>query len=326
MNGNIQIDNLCKKYAGGIVALQPTSVAIPTDQAVGIIGENGSGKSTFIKLLSGYLKPDSGSVQFKGLSPFRQAAHFRRKLGYLAQDTQLDPEMTGHETLALFAAFYAINGQKQKQRIQELGKEYGLEEHLHQTIKRYSGGLRQRLHLALSLVHDPDFLILDEPTNALDAAGKKMLWQQIRRRAKQGRTTLIVSHDLFDIEKHCDHILLFHQGKLLLEGPPRQLVEQDNAYRLVYFVDGKIEQSKLQTQFLGLPGIRRMDVGRDQILFSIDNQFEDMDQQIQRMLQQTGLTILESRKRKTDLSTLYFNLTGSTGEQKQKGKKKRRNR
>lgn len=319
MGQEIQVQNISKSYPGGIVALQPTSVTIPLGKVIGIIGENGSGKSTFIKLLAGYLKPDSGSIYFNGLSPFQNPGQFRKQLGYLSQDTQLDPEMTGYESLALFAALYGINGHKQRQRIQQLTVAHHLENHIHKTIKGYSGGLRQRLHLAISLIHDPTYLLLDEPTNALDAAGKKMLWQQIRNRSEQSRTTIIVSHDLYDIEKNCDYLLFFHQGELILQGPTRQLIEQDNSYRLAYFFDGKVNREKLKSQIASIKGIRRMDLDKDQILFSIDNQQEEMDEQLQQLLNQCGLRILESRKRKTDLSTLYFNWTGRTGEQKPKG-------
>lgn len=325
MPQEIQISHLSKKYPGGIVALQPTSVTIPSDQAIGIIGENGSGKSTFIKLLAGYILPDQGTISFSGLSPFHHVTSFRKKLGYLSQDTQLDPEMTGYESLALFSAFYGINGQKQKQRIEKITAAYGLEEHLHHTIKKYSGGLRQRLHLAISVIHNPDYLLMDEPTNALDAAGKKMLWQQIRQRSDYGRTTIIVSHDLSDIEKNCDYLLFFHSGKLVLHGHPRQLIEQDSSYRLIYFIDGQINREALASKVKTLPGIRRMDICKDQVLFSIANQYQGLDRELQQWFHQEGLSILESRTRKTDLSTLYFNITGITGESMpQTGRKNKR--
>lgn len=322
MKGEILIQNISKSYPGGKVALKPTSVTIPADKAVGLIGENGSGKSTFLKLLAGFLSPDSGSVLFNDLSPFYEATKFRKELGYLSQDVQLDPEMTGYESLALFATFYGINGSKKQQRIGQLKTEFNLEDHLHKTIKSYSGGLRQRLHLAISLIHDPAFLLMDEPTNALDASGKKMLWQQIRKRSELGRATIVVSHDLYDIERTCDHLLFFHQGKVVLKGATKKLVEQDNSHRLIYFIDGKIDQDQLRSEITLLKGIRRMDISKDQILFSIDNQYEGIDLQLQEILQQQGLQILESRKRKTDLSTLYFNITGQTEEQKQKGNRK----
>lgn len=329
MEKGIEVRNVSKKYPGGVVALQPTNVTLPSGRAIGIIGENGSGKSTFLRLLAGYLTPDTGSITINGLSPFNDTRTFRRHLGYLSQDTQLDPEMTGFESLALFAAFYGINGQARRTRIQQLSQAYALEDHLRKTIKQYSGGLRQRLHLAISLIHDPDLLLMDEPTNALDAAGKQMLWQQIRNRTEQGRSTLIISHDLHDVEKNCDQLLLFHQGNLVLDGETQQLIKEDHSYRLVYLVEGKFDRQGLQEKVAKMEGIRRMDGTRDQIVFSIDNEFEGVENQIQDWLKAEDIQILESRKRRTDLSTLYFNLTGQTGEPRQKngrGKKKRPNR
>ena len=330
METGIEVRHISKKYPGGIVALEPTSVTLPPGKAIGVVGENGSGKSTFIKLLAGYLTPDDGTITVNGLSPLKHFRKFRKQLGYLSQDTQLDPEMTGYESMAMFASFYGLSGQVKKERIQRLSEAYALENHLHKTIKQYSGGLRQRLHLAISLVHDPGFLLMDEPTNALDAAGKKMLWQQIRYRSEQGRSTIIVSHDLHDVEKHCDYLLLFHQGKLTLNGQTGALIKQDNSYRLVYLVEGKLRPRQLEEKVMVIEGVRRMDITRDQITFSIDNNFGNAEVQIQEWLSTEGVQILESRKRKTDLSTLYFNLTGHTGgsnnNNKGRGKKKRRNR
>lgn len=322
------VENLSKRYSGGKVALQATTVNLPGDKAIGIIGENGSGKSTFIKLLAGYLKPNSGKIVVNGLSPLQQLKKYRRHLGYLAQDTQLDPEMTGFESLSLFAAFYGIKKGIRKKHIEQLTAIYGLEDHLHKTIKQYSGGLRQRLHLAISMIHEPDFLMLDEPTNALDASGKKELWQQIRHRSEQGQLSLVVSHDLQDIERFCDYLLLFHNGEIVLKGPIQELVKKDNSYRLVYLVEGKMNVEQLQAKVSKLDGLRRIDCTRNQVVVSVDNGFGKLEDQIRSLIEQEGGQVIESRRRKTDLSTLYFNLTGQTGEPRRpnggKGRKKKR--
>lgn len=176
-----------------------------------VVGPNGAGKTTLLRVLAGLLRPDSGNVEIPG---------DRRLIGYIPQDLALDPEMTGRETLALLAALHGVPRQKRPDRIERLAESFGTAGHLDRPVASWSGGLKRRLHLAAGMIHDPDLLLLDEPTAGLDAEGNDFLWAELKRRAAAGRAVVIVTHDLAAADLHADRIVALHRGRIVEEPRP----------------------------------------------------------------------------------------------------------
>lgn len=179
-----------------------------------VVGPNGAGKTTLLRILAGFLVPDAGTVEIPG---------DRRLRGYIPQDLALDPEMTGRETLALLATLHGVPRRERGDRIARLAESFGTTKHLTRPVASWSGGLRRRLHLAAGMIHDPELLLLDEPTAGLDLDGNDFLWAELKRRAAAGRSIVVVTHDLDSAERHADRALVLHRGRIVADGPPRNL-------------------------------------------------------------------------------------------------------
>ena len=174
-----------------------------------VTGPNGAGKTTLLRVLAGLLRPDSGTVEIP---------RERRRIGYIPQDLALDPEMTGRETLALLAALHGVPRRERAGRIARLTESFGTAGHLDRPVASWSGGLKRRLHLAAGMIHDPDLLLLDEPTAGLDVEGNDFLWAELKRRAAAGRAVVVVTHDLAAADLHADRIVALQRGRIVPSG------------------------------------------------------------------------------------------------------------
>jgi ABC-2 type transport system ATP-binding protein len=155
-----------------------------------------------------------------GLGPPRA---LRQRASYLSQAPALDPEMTGREILTLEAALYGVRRRGRGRRVAELAASFGVASHLSRRVCTWSGGLRRRLHLAAGMIHDPELLLLDEPTAGLDAEGRRFLWADLEARARRGRAVAIVTHDLAAAERHAGTVAILERGALVAAGTPEEL-------------------------------------------------------------------------------------------------------
>ncbi|HWM89707.1 MAG TPA: ABC transporter ATP-binding protein [Thermoanaerobaculia bacterium] len=183
-----------------------------------LVGPNGAGKTTLLRILAGLLVPDSGTVEIPG-----DRRSLRRRMGYIPQEVALDPEMTGRETLWLLAALHGVPRRERDERIARLAESFGTEEHLPRPVAVWSGGLKRRLHLAAGMIHDPELLLLDEPTVGLDLEGTDFLWTELERRAAAGRAVAVVTHDLAAAERHAHQVIILDKGKIVASGAPEEL-------------------------------------------------------------------------------------------------------
>ena len=186
-----------------------------------LVGPNGAGKTTLLRVLAGLLVPDAGTVEIP---------RDRRRRGYIPQDLALDPEMTGRETLWLLAALHGVPRRERAERIAGLAAAFGIAEHLPRPVAVWSGGLKRRLHLAAGMIHDPELLLLDEPTAGLDVERAGFRGAELKRRAAAGRAVAVVTHDLAAAERHADRAVVLHRGRIAASGPPRGL---EDLYRRV---------------------------------------------------------------------------------------------
>ncbi|HET9227667.1 MAG TPA: ABC transporter ATP-binding protein [Thermoanaerobaculia bacterium] len=192
------------RFAHAAPALAEIDLDVPPGLTV-LVGPNGAGKTTLLRVLAGLLRPDSGNVDIP---------RDRRHIGYIPQEIALDPEMTGRETLALLAALHGVPRRERTDRIVRLAESFGTAGHLDQPVASWSGGLKRRLHLAAGMIHDPDLLLLDEPTAGLDKEGNDFLWAELKQRAAAGRAVVMVTHDLGSAERHADRIVTLRQGRI----------------------------------------------------------------------------------------------------------------
>ena len=208
---------------GSIVALERISLAIPRGRIFGLLGPSGSGKTTLIRIAAGALSPDSGEMRvLDHIMPDRRiTAH----IGYMTQAAALYPDLSLRENLNFFGALYDVPARELLARIEEITREVGLADRLDSPLQTFSGGMRQRASLACALLHQPELLILDEPTVGLDPVLRRSFWQRFRELADAGRTLIVSSH-IMDEAERCDELAFLRDGRLLATGSPDALRAQ----------------------------------------------------------------------------------------------------
>jgi len=218
------LHDITKTY-GKITALRRLSVNVPAG-AVGLLGPNGAGKTTLIRTLLGLIRVDSGTAQVLDLDVRTRRLEIRQAVGFAPEDECLFPGVAGIEFVAYAGELCGMGRTDAMQRAHEVLNYVGLGEARYRRVESYSTGMKQRLKLAAALVHDPRFLILDEPTNGMDPAGRHEMLELARDLARnKGMSLLFSSHLLPDVEAVCDHVLVLARGQILAEGKIRDLKE-----------------------------------------------------------------------------------------------------
>ncbi len=212
------------KYYGPFVAIKDISFAIPKGQIVAFLGPNGAGKTTTMKILSGYLAASEGSAAIAGLDVGRDRLEVAKKLGYLPENGPLYQDMTPLELLQFFAEARGLEASVAKQRIDAVNELCALQQVMEKPIGKLSKGYRQRVGLAQALLHDPEVLIMDEPTAGLDPNQIREFRKNIRHLGRS-KTVLLSTHILQEVEAVADRVILVHNGRLVYDGTPAQLME-----------------------------------------------------------------------------------------------------
>ena len=207
-----------------VEAVRGVSFAIEPGELFGLLGPNGAGKTTTIKMLITLLLPTSGSATILGLDVVRDAREVRRQIGYVfGGDRGLYERLSALDNLRYFAELYAVPARDQRARIGELLELVGLTGREKERVEGFSRGMRQRLHIARGLLHDPALLFLDEPSIGIDPVGARELRQTIGGLRDQGKTILLTTHYMFEADELCDRIAVIRTGELVAQGTPAQL-------------------------------------------------------------------------------------------------------
>jgi len=228
----IWIHNLSKSY-GRIHALSRVSFSVAPGEVIGLLGPNGAGKTTLMKILTGYLEPDSGDVRVHGTDVVADPIAAQRRIGYLPESAPLYGEMVVQEYLEMMAALRGVPPERRRARMLEVIKATGLADRVVQPIATLSKGLRQRVGIAQAIIHEPDILILDEPTTGLDPAQIVEIRDLIARLA-QKTTVLLSTHILSEVEATCERVLVIMQGELRADA---KLADLRNANAAVVAIE-----------------------------------------------------------------------------------------
>lgn len=209
------------KWYGEVIGVNQITLSIGRG-VTGLLGPNGAGKSTLLKLITGQLRPGRGSVRVFGLDPWRQRSAFRR-LGYCPDVENLYEDLTALDFVTLLGRLSGYGAGESRRRAGERLELAGLGPHMTRRIRGYSKGMRQRVKLAAALLHDPDLIVLDEPLNGLDPAGRLHMLDLFRRLGEEGKAVLVSSHILHEIENLTPRVALMHRGRLLAEGTVEEI-------------------------------------------------------------------------------------------------------
>jgi ABC-2 type transport system ATP-binding protein len=216
--------NGLSKYYGPFVAIKDITFSIPEGQIVAFLGPNGAGKTTTMKVLSGYLAPSEGCAAIAGLDVRENRLEAARRLGYLPENGPLYLDMTPLELLKFFGEARGLEPDYLKTRIETVTEQCALQQVLEKPIDKLSRGYKQRVGLAQALLHDPEVLIMDEPTAGLDPNQIREFRNYIKQLGKT-KTILISTHILQEVDAVADHVLLVHNGRLIFDGSPEKLKE-----------------------------------------------------------------------------------------------------
>ena len=218
----IEVVNLTKRFARH-EAVRGISFSVAQGEIVGFLGPNGAGKTTTLRMLTGYLPPTSGSATIAGFDIFRDSLEARRKIGYMPENVPLYDDMRVREYLYFRATLKGLNGRDARRRVAEVIETCGLENVRRKIIRTLSKGYRQRVGLADALVHDPELLILDEPTNGLDPNQIRQIRELIRRLGER-RTIMVSTHILHEVEMTCNRVIIIDNGQIKASDTPANLV------------------------------------------------------------------------------------------------------
>ena len=221
------------KYYGPFVATESITFSIPEGQIVAFLGPNGAGKTTTMKMLTGYLAPSAGAARIAGLDVHKERIEASKKLGYLPENGPLYPDMTPKELLLFFGEAREMSPQHLKERLDFVRSLCALEQVMEKPIGKLSRGLKQRVGLAQALLHDPEVLIMDEPTAGLDPNQIQQFRENIRNLGSS-KTILISTHILQEVDAIADYVLFVHNGRLVFEGTPQELEEEGSLEKPFY--------------------------------------------------------------------------------------------
>jgi len=218
---------MCKglhKVYGDLEAVSGLDLDIPRGNCFGLLGPNGAGKTTTLRMLLGQSPRTSGALSVFGESIESNLREIRQRTGIVPQADNLDPDFTVSENLRIYGLYFRITSSVLEHRIPKLLKLVELDHRAKDRISTLSGGMKRRLILARALINDPDLLLFDEPTTGLDPQARHMIWSQIHRLKRNGKTILLTTHYMEEAERLCDEIVIIDHGKLIAQGPPKDLI------------------------------------------------------------------------------------------------------
>jgi ABC-2 type transport system ATP-binding protein len=228
MTNTIEAIHLTKRYPSqpkqSRPALDNYDLQVKAGQLYGLVGPDGAGKTTLLRILSTVLSPTSGSAHIESFDIVKQSAQVRSRIGYMPQAFSLYPDLSVLENLRFFADMNGVRREKQKQRIPELLEFARLTEFTSRRSENLSGGMRKKLALACAMIHEPEILLLDEPTTGVDPVSRRELWQLLAKVIERG-VTIVVSTPYMDEAERCDVVSVIYQGKSLISGSPMEMAQ-----------------------------------------------------------------------------------------------------
>ena len=222
----IDATNLGVTYSNGTEAVKDVSLEIPKGEFFGFLGANGAGKTTTIKMLTTLLRPTTGQISVNGYNAETDPRSVRESIGYMAQETSIDPVLTVRENLNFACRAYGVPSAKRGARIDDLLELVGLESKTADSAGMLSGGQKKRLDVAMTLVHHPPIIFLDEPTTGLDPAARNRLWEYFREINRQGTTVFLTTQYLEEADALCSDLALILDGEIVATGSPAELKAQ----------------------------------------------------------------------------------------------------
>ena len=238
INNIIEINNLRKTYSNGNKALKGININIEKGKFFGLLGPNGAGKTTTIGILTGLINLTSGNVKVNNLDVIKDYKKTRKMIGLSPQEINLDVFFTIKELLVFQGGYYGLSLKQSKERVDKILKDLGLGDKMNSKARQLSGGMKRRVQIAKALIHDPEIIILDEPTAGVDIELRHYLWDSLRdMNINDNKTLLLTTHYIEEAENLCDEVAIIDDGEIIAQGSPNDLIESDGESHINITID-----------------------------------------------------------------------------------------
>lgn len=307
----IEAIGLVKRF-GDFTAVDGVSFRVPRGSVLGLLGPNGAGKTTTVRMMTTLSPPTEGTARIAGYDVRENPIEVRRNMGLTGQAATVDEILTGRENLAMIGGLYGIPRTALKRRSAELLEQFSLTTAADKQVKAYSGGMRRRLDLAVSLLTAPPVLFLDEPTTGLDPRARSELWDVLRTLVSNGTTLLLTTQYLEEADQLADEIIVIDKGRIIAQGTPLQLKERAGAASLVLTVSAAADLPRARDTLAQLGSEVFVDEGARQVS-SPANGLADLNRAVE-LLAESGIEVDDLGLSRPSLDDVFLSLTGRRAE------------
>jgi len=303
----LHCESLSKRF-GSQLAVDDLSFEVAAGECYGLLGPNGAGKTTTISIVCGLLQPDTGTVVVDGQAMSAKAVAARAAIGYVPQEVALYAALTAQENLVFFGRLYGLGGRRLAERVSWALELVGLVDRARDKIETYSGGMKRRANIAAGLLHEPQLLVLDEPTVGIDPQSRHAILDTVAALAQSGMAVVYASHYMEEVERLCDRVGILDRGRLVAEGTRAELVEMvAQGGHIDLGIRGALPQ--LATAYRRLRQVEEVTVG-DQGVRVVGRHISRLLPKLLETAQASGSTVLSVDVAEPDLETVFLHLTG----------------
>ncbi len=303
----LEVKNLSKSY-GTLKAVNNIAFKVEEGEIIGLLGPNGAGKSTTISMISTLLKPESGEILYKGKDIVSHPKAIQKVLGIVPQEIALYPTLSGYDNLKFWGQAYGVTGKRLKERIETVSKIIGIDARLKDKVEQYSGGMKRRINIGAALLHEPELLIMDEPTVGIDPQSRNHILDTVLELNKQGMTIIYTSHYMEEVEYLCRNIHIMDSGQIIASGTQDDLIEIIEGERKIVIQLNSTSQSFVES-LSTITGVERVEAeGHMVCIFTKNGKNIIRDALDKAMAQNVGVESLEVIK--PNLESVFLHLTG----------------
>jgi ABC-2 type transport system ATP-binding protein len=306
----LSVNNLKKRF-GDVQAVDGASFRVEKGQCVGLLGPNGAGKTTTVSMICGLIAPDSGDVMIDGRRLSGDTDATKRLLGLVTQEIAVYDELSARQNLELFGSLYGLSGMDLNAAVGEALELVGLAERGRDRVKTYSGGMKRRLNLAAALLHDPEWIILDEPTVGVDPQSRNAIFDNLESLRDRGKTLIYTTHYMEEAERLCDRIVIMDRGRVIADDDLRGLLRNLPATNklLIELNGGNSDHEKLLGGLKSVPGVVSLQLDADVLSVGVGDLARDVPG-VLGSLASAGATYNHIASERADLEAVFLALTG----------------
>ncbi len=298
-----------RKTFGSLVAVEEVSFSVAAGECVGLLGPNGAGKTTTLSMLAGLIRPDAGEVLIAGRALTGDTDPAKRRLGLVPQDLALYEDLSAAENLAFFGALYSLSRAELRDRGAAALDLVGLSGRAKDPPRTFSGGMKRRLNLAVALLHDPEILLLDEPTVGVDPQSRNAIFDNLETLRARGKTILYTTHYLEEVERLCSRVVIVDHGRVLADAPLAELRAREGEGQRCTVELAAPAPADWIAALRGLPGVRRVAARESQLIFEVADLTVAVPA-VTAWLAQHGAQITQLSSARPNLESVFLSLTG----------------